>query len=85
VVERRVPRGVKIIETFQRLTLTDQLEVTVRRSGGPDDGLGKVDLRRVFDRERGEAAGPAAAGSMSGPGTGGTSSVPRSATSEVDR
>ena len=51
VVERRVPRGVKIVETYQRLAATDQLEVTVRRSGGPDDGLGKVDLRRVFDRD----------------------------------
>jgi hypothetical protein len=55
VVERRVPRGVKIVETYQRLAATDQLEVTVRRRGGPDDGLGKVDLRRIFDREPGEA------------------------------
>jgi len=51
VVERRVPRGVRIVETYRRLPDTDQLEVTVRRSGGPDDGLGKVALRRIFDRD----------------------------------
>jgi hypothetical protein len=83
VVERRVPRGVKIVETFQRLTATDQLEVTVRRSGGPDDGLGKVDLRRVFDRERAEASASSSSGSVPGPGPGPTGS--RSATSEVGR
>ena len=51
VVERRVPRGVRIVETYRRLPDTDQLEVTVRRSGGVDDGLGKIELRRVFDRD----------------------------------
>jgi hypothetical protein len=89
VVERRVPRGVKIVETFQRLPATDQLEVTVRRSGGPDDGLGKVELRRVFDRERDETATLPAPGMGTGagpaPSPAGVSTGPRSATSEVAR
>ncbi len=51
VVERRVPRGIRVVETYRRLPETDQLEVTVRRSGGTDDGLGKVELRRIFDRD----------------------------------
>ncbi len=78
VIERRVPRGVKIVETFQRLSGTDQLEVTVRRSGGPDDGLGKVELRRVFDRDSAAAASPGtdSAGALPGP---------RAASSEVPR
>jgi len=83
VVERHVPRGLKIVETFQRLVATDQLEVTVRRSGGPEDGLGKVELRRIFDRERNDvSASPPPDG---GPGAGGASPGPRSATSEVAR
>ncbi len=56
VVERRVPRGVRIVESFQLLPDTDQLEVSVRRRGGPDDGLGKVNLKRVFDRDPGSTA-----------------------------
>ncbi len=68
VIERRVPRGVKVVETFQRLPGTDQLEVTVRRSGGPNDGLGKVELRRVFDRDTAEPSSPSRpAGAMPGP------------------
>lgn len=79
VVERRVPRGVKIVETFQRLPGTDQLEVTVRRSGGPDDGLGKVELRRVFDRDRADAA------ALPGSPPAGAAPGPRAASSELSR
>jgi hypothetical protein len=66
-VERRVPRGVKVIETFRRLADTDQLEVTVRRSGGPDDGFGKIALRRIFDRDRGAGATPPTPGRAAAP------------------
>lgn len=83
VVERRVPRGVKIVETFQRLAATDQLEVIVSRRGGPDDGLGKVNLRRVFDRERDEASAPSSRGAEPGPTS--PAAGPRSATSDVGR
>jgi hypothetical protein len=72
IVSRRVPRGVKVVETYRRLPATDQLEVTVRRSGGPDDGLGKLELRRVFDRDGADgparaAPGPHAASSEAAP------------------
>ncbi len=85
VVERRVPRGVKIVETYQRLAATDQLEVTVRRSGGPDDGLGKVDLRRVFDRDPGDGAASSPSSPDAMPGAAGAAPGPRSATSEIAR
>jgi hypothetical protein len=92
VIERRVPRGVKVVETYRRLAASDQLEVTVRRSGGPDDGLGKIELRRLFDRDRDDARPvPAAAagtgdGAGAGPGAGqGAGPGPRAASSELAR
>jgi len=51
VVERKVPRGQKVIETYERLKATDQLRVTVRRTGSAPDGLGRIEWLRVFDRE----------------------------------
>lgn len=49
LVERKVPRGAKLVETYRLLPATGQLEVTVRRSSG--DGFPKIEWRRVFDRE----------------------------------
>jgi hypothetical protein len=57
VVDRRVPRGPRLVETYRLLPATGQLEVTVRHGGG---GYPKIEWRRVFDRDRGE--GDAAAG-----------------------
>jgi hypothetical protein len=54
VVERKVPRGAKLVETYRLLPGTGQLEVTMRRSGG--DGFPKIEWRRVFDREPAAAA-----------------------------
>ena len=70
IVERRVPRGPKLVETYRLLPATDQLEVEVRRSA--DGGFPKLAWRRVFDRERDEveparAAAPGPAGDISGP------------------
>lgn len=57
VVERRVPRGQKVIETYEHLAATDQLRVSVRRRGSSSDGLGRLDWLRVYDRDDGGAAG----------------------------
>ena len=54
VVERKVPRGARLVESYRVLPTTGQLEVTVRRSAS--DGLPKIDWRRVFDREPAAAA-----------------------------
>lgn len=69
IVERRVPRGPKLVETYRLLPATDQLEIELRRSAG--DGFPKLAWRRVFDRERDEAeparaAAPGPAGDISG-------------------
>lgn len=57
VVERRVPRGQKVIETYELLSATDQLRVGVRRSGSADDGLGRIEWLRVYDRDGNEVDG----------------------------
>jgi hypothetical protein len=78
VVERRVPRGARLVETYRLLPETGQLELTLRRSGG---GSPKLEWRRVFDRDDGSAApaaeapGPAGTAPGTAPGTAGT--VPR--------
>ncbi len=70
IVERRVPRGPKLVETYRLLPATDQLEVELRRSA--DGGFPRLAWRRVFDRERDEAeparaAAPGPAGDISNP------------------
>lgn len=59
LVERRVPRGPKLVESYRLLPKTDQLEVEIRRSAS--GGFPKIEWRRIFDRERsdGLAALPA--------------------------
>ena len=69
VVERRVPRGARLVETYRLLPATGQLEWVLRRSSA--DGLPRIDWRRVFDRDPGDPErpeGPPAASSPPGPG-----------------
>jgi hypothetical protein len=69
VVERRVPRGARLVETYRLLPETGQLELTLRRSGG---GSPKLEWRRVFDRDEAVAPGVSPAGTA-----GAAAKVPR--------
>jgi len=51
VVDRRVPRGPRLLETYRILTATDQLEVKLRWSGR-ESPLAGTRLRRIYDRTR---------------------------------
>lgn len=62
VVDRRVPRGPRLLETYRLLTATDQLEVKLRWSGR-ESPLAGTKLRRIYDRTHIDAT----PGSVEGP------------------
>jgi hypothetical protein len=58
VIERKVRRGPRVVERYQLLKKTGQLQAVIRWGGPSDDLLSGVKIKRIFDRAEGTQPPP---------------------------